>query len=137
MKTINVIAIAFVFSIFQSSCNFAPDMEWVPVIKIEKKFTGAKKEFHENGKLKSVINYKMDMRHGKCITYYESGKTNLEINYTNDRKEGPFRWYYPTGELYQEGNYKNNRLDGQLMEFEKNGKLKKVKTYYNGTEWDY
>ncbi|HEY1045251.1 MAG TPA: hypothetical protein VGF79_02355 [Bacteroidia bacterium] len=122
------------FAFFFGSCRFAPDMEWVPEVKVTKKYTGVKKEYFESGKIKSIFNLRKDKKHGTCQTFYENGNKNMEMEYRNDRRDGAYRWYYETGELFQEGNFSDDKLHGQVTEFEKNGSIRKVKNYFLGSQ---
>src|SRR5690606_25235803 len=134
-KFLNSIQI-FVMAVLLNSCAYAPDMDWVPQIDIEKKFSGVKKEYHENKKLESVTHYKMDLKHGKYTTYYDNGNKNKEVNYIYDKIQGPFKWYYKTGELYQEGTYIDNYINGIVKIYNKEGKIQQTNYYFRGRKID-
>lgn len=132
MKPISISLISFLLLLTASSCQFAPDMSWVPEVKVEKKFTGVRESNFPEGGIRTRIQIVNDMRHGKATSYYKNGQINTEMYYVNDRKDGPFRWYHPNGKLYQEGEYRDNKLDGELKEYDLDGNLSQVKYYSRG-----
>ncbi len=120
--------------LFAAACSFGEEIEGAEEVVIERKFTGQKTTYHENGSPLSVVNYKKDKKDGMCYNYYENGGKHLEVFYRKNKKDGIFKWYYTDGSLYQERNYKNNELHGEYKEFYKSGKLKFVKHYRFGVE---
>jgi antitoxin component YwqK of YwqJK toxin-antitoxin module len=94
-----------------------------------------KKEFHENGNLKSVylmdtlgdgkgmsfhfysngvkiseVPYKGKMINGVSKLYYK-GRISLEEEYVNDKQDG-FYINYSNGKIFEEGRYKDDLQDG-------------------------
>ncbi len=80
-----------------------------------------KKEYYENGDLKSKTCYKNDLKNGEEKVYYPSGKLKSVYNYKDGVKEGPYFGYYENGKLYRNGNNLNGHIDGMYYEFTNTG----------------
>jgi antitoxin component YwqK of YwqJK toxin-antitoxin module len=92
-----------------------------------------KKEYFENGVLKSEANFRGSRRDGMTRRYYENGFLMIEANFRNGEPHGTFREYYENAVLMAEEVYN----DGQLIiqkRFDRNGKLNDVarRYYQNG-----
>jgi antitoxin component YwqK of YwqJK toxin-antitoxin module len=95
-----------------------------------------KKEFHDNGNLKSVylmdtlgtgigksyhfypdgtkiseVPYKGKMINGVSKIFYK-GRISFEEEYVNDKQDGFYRNYSADGKIFEEGRYKNDLQDG-------------------------
>lgn len=111
--------------------------------------------FHDNGQLKSEINYVNGRIHGVVTDYdsqgkvistkqYSNGLLNGEatfINYQgytttsmyeNGKLNGGYKEVYSDGSLATEGAYKDEKKTGLWLQYEKNGDLKEKSEYKNG-----
>lgn len=62
--------------------------------------------------------------------YYDDGSLKSEYTVLNDKFEGTYKEYYKsTGELKYTAYYKNGLLDGEKKSFYKDGKLKSIENY--------
>ncbi len=80
-----------------------------------------KKEYWENGNLKSKISYKDNLKNGEEKYYYPNGKLESVFTYKNGIKEGPYSTYYENGSLEKTGNNLNGHLDRMYYEFTETG----------------
>lgn len=112
---------------------------------------GEMRRFHENGKLKALLNYK---ENGKveAVLYNEKGKVNATGNYINSKKDSIWKYldddvvvliekyregikdgmsvkYYTNGKPEKETNWVNDEIDGIVREFFPSGG-KKVEMHY-------
>lgn len=86
---------------------------------------GLVKTYDEHGHLKTVINYKGGLKHGKSFLYYEgSDQVMLEMNYEKGKRSGVATKYYESGKKYSETPYKNGEVNGVVKLFFRNGNLK-------------
>ena len=75
-----------------------------------------------DGKFRTQINYKNDVKHGEALDYYDSGKLRARINYNNGVKEGKAIWYFDEDDkIFRINNYKNDLKSGLQQKFYKNG----------------
>ncbi|MDR3258488.1 MAG: toxin-antitoxin system YwqK family antitoxin [Fusobacteriaceae bacterium] len=87
-------------------------------------YTGAIKEYHENGKIRKEENYKNGKLEGIYRRYYESGQLEYECNHKNNRLVGVSKQYYENGKLMAEQNYVFGKEESSKKEYYKNGALK-------------
>ena len=69
-----------------------------------------KKEYWDNGKLRSETHYKKGLRHGLETTWYESGEKESEYNHKNNNLEGLATSWYKTGVKQNEQQWKDDKL---------------------------
>ena len=92
-----------------------------------------KKEYYENGSLKSVAQYnKLDSIDGYLKLYYQSGNLESEQNFVNGKANGTFKWYYKDGKLSAQVNYIKGKEEGVYKSFYPSGDLYKRTDYKNG-----
>ena len=60
--------------------------------------TEVKREYWDNGKLKSETHYKNGKSEGLATTYYKSGEKKDEVHFKNGKPEGLVTTYYESGE---------------------------------------
>jgi hypothetical protein len=60
---------------------------------------GELKSCYDNGKVKTIINYKDKKRDGKAEKYYENGQLEEAGNYSDDEKVGEWKFYDENGKL--------------------------------------
>ena len=86
-----------------------------------------KEEFHENGQLKSRINYQSKndggKEHGLYETYYENGQLRVKGNVKDGKGHGLFEVYYENGQLRSKGNMKDGYEHGLRETYYENGQL--------------
>ena len=70
-----------------------------------------KKDYWENGKLKSELRYEGDKLNGESVWYTKQGKVMTRAFYRNDTLEGRYQRFRQNGELEVECWYKNGLRD--------------------------
>lgn len=101
----------FVIVFWLFSCN--ADNE------IKKESNQIKKEYYTNGKLKSEIEYKGSLKHGKVKIYYDNGSLEKEYSYDKDTLNGPFKSYEVDGKLQSKGFYWRGEAIGPIFHYNK------------------
>ena len=96
-----------------------------------------KKEYYDNGQLKSIENYVDNIEHGSFIYYYENGTISAEGTMKNGELEGAYSEYNEKGQLKEFTTYKNGDKDGAFKRFWETGELKEEGTYRkNADSWN-
>ncbi len=80
-----------------------------------------KKEYYENGNLKTVTRYKDDLKNGEEKNYYRNGELADVFTYVAGIKEGPYYVYYKNGNLNRTGVFINGKLNGLYVELTESG----------------
>ncbi|MBN1118713.1 MAG: hypothetical protein JXA77_15990 [Bacteroidales bacterium] len=93
---------------------------------------GLCKYYDENGTLISTIEFKENKYHGKYIKYYDGKHKMREATYVNHKKQGSTYIYDKKGILIVEENYENDELNGIKRKYYLNGKLKMENEYKDG-----
>jgi hypothetical protein len=89
-----------------------------------------KKEYYDNGNLKSQIHYNsLGEMDGVVKHYYKNGKVSKEIFYTNGKKNGKYTEFYKSGEVKYKTFFKNDEQDGYFYEYYEDGNIMK-KAFY-------
>jgi len=96
-------------------------------------YQGERRQYTDDGKLKTIINYKDGKKHGQSTLFHRDGKTILlTLPYIMGKREGTSKKYYEDGSIYSRTNYRNNLLHGTRHVYYRSGKLKSIVHYYNG-----
>lgn len=92
---------------------------------LEAQMTGSIEAYHENGKKKSVLQYKES---------YILSQTSDDTEYKIDKykRSGLRITYYKTGKIFSTGAINEFGFDGKVEYFSKKGKTIKVENYENG-----
>ncbi len=90
------------------------------------------KEYFSNGSIKSEIEAKGSLRHGKTKNYDRYGHLISEVTFANNNREGLATNYYPSGKMSSTLNYKNNIKQGDEIWYYESGKPYRVTPYING-----
>lgn len=94
---------------------------------------GIWKEFHPDGKLKSLGEYVNSKRVGEWVFYHPNEKIEQKGKYDRKGKaQGSWKWFYESGNLLLEENYRNNLLDGVMTEYSDSGKVVTKGEYIDG-----
>lgn len=121
--------------------------------------------YHENGKIKSLLNYDdnhnstcelfwdngriaargaynaQNQREGAWYLYFENEKLSSIINYKTGKADGNVKMYYPdTEKLVLDCNYKMGKLHGEYKKYFNNAKLQEEGSYDEGNRvgiWKY
>jgi len=101
-------------------------------VRCVKHFIGERKEFYENGNLKSVENYNDNNRHGEWKMFYENGNLLSVSNYKDGNLNGEQKSFHPNGKLQGILNYKDGKFAGEQKSFHPNGKLLGIANYKDG-----
>ena len=71
-----------------------------------------KKEYWDDGKLKSEIYYKDGKREGLATWWHKNGQKGKERHYKDGKIEGLTTSWYPSGEKKSEIHYKDGKREG-------------------------
>lgn len=93
---------------------------------------GTYKEWHNNGQISKIYNYKCGILDGLSEEWYPNGQYHVRCSYENGKKNGVFEEWYTTGQIYDQSIYKDGKLDGKIEKFHANGVMMKRSTYKNG-----
>ena len=70
-----------------------------------------KKDYWENGNLKSELRYENDKLNGLCTWYLMNGKPQMEVTYKDNKMDGMLRRWHENGNLMEESWYKDGAQD--------------------------
>jgi antitoxin component YwqK of YwqJK toxin-antitoxin module len=90
------------------------------------------REYFDNGRIKSEITTRGNLRHGITKNYSKTGKLLSEVNYVNNKKEGLSVNYYPSGKVHTRLMYKNGVKDGESIWYYESGKVFRINPFKNG-----
>ncbi|GEM_PF-4826842 len=93
----------------------------------------SKKEYFDNGKLKSVTPFKEGFKNGKFLEYFDNGQLKYEIPYVYDSIFGEAYEYDSLGNLISNISYRANKKDGSNITYYSSGKLKMKGQFEDGT----
>lgn len=79
-------------------------------------------EYHENGQLKSKVNYLDGKKIGQLDTYHSNGQLQGRVNYIDGKEDGEMMVYNEKGEIMIIGFFKEGSQTGEWNYYE-NGKL--------------
>lgn len=100
-----------------------------------------RKEYNEDGSVKSVGAYKDGKKHGTFREFDAKGNIVGAFIYDNEtksgeglldtlgRKQGLWKWFYPDGSVRSQGTYKDGKKDGEWTYFFTTGKAEQKGTY--------
>ena len=91
-----------------------------------------KKEYWDNGQIKSVEYYKNGKRDGTFSYYFENGKIRTEKTWKDGKLDGKDIWYFENGQIGWEENWKDGTPDGKFIYYYENGQKRYEKHYKNG-----
>ena len=92
-------------------------------------YTGWAKLYHDNGKIRTLAQFKDGKSDGPVISWYENGKKEGKGYFENGFMEGVWTSWNKTGQKEQEGGYKNGLKDGRWMSWNADGKEEWNDTY--------
>ena len=98
------------------------------------------KEFHQNGTVKSTINYKNGFKEGPFEIYFEDGKIKALGNYIKGLEDGNWQEFSNEGNFLYIGNYNQGNLNGRWQTFHLNGRLFSMGNFIEGQKeglWEY
>lgn len=90
-----------------------------------------KKEYYENGQLKSVGNFANGKANGEWKFYHENGQLAAIGKYINGKANGEWKEYYNNGQLKSIGNNTDEIRNGEWKFYHENGKLENFGKYTN------
>jgi antitoxin component YwqK of YwqJK toxin-antitoxin module len=94
---------------------------------------GPTRNYDRNGLLLSEVNYDNNIMDGMVTNYYaKSGKVNSTFIYKKGIKEGDEIWYYESGKPYRVSPYINGKIEGIQKHYYEDGKLQAEVNYKNG-----
>ncbi len=105
-----------------------------PVDDVAVKGNGIRKEYYENGALKSETPYVNGKENGVAKLYYkENGALKFEVLYTDGKINGIGKVYYENGALKSEISYTDGKINGiEKVYYKESGKLKSEIPYTDG-----
>ena len=92
-----------------------------------------KKDYWENGNLKSEQRYEDGKLDGLSRHWYENGNLMEESWYKAGVMDGEFTRWYDNGQVFQEGQYVDGMMDGSWMIFYGDGNLAAQASFDKGT----
>ncbi len=66
--------------------------------------------------------------------YWENGKVKSELSYVDGELDGPCRWYMANGKLQMEVEYRHNKMNGLTRRWYENGNLMEESWYRDGVQ---
>jgi antitoxin component YwqK of YwqJK toxin-antitoxin module len=101
---------------------------------VNNKKEGIWKQYFNNGKLKSIINYNANIPNGHVKFFYSNGNPLEEGNWIFGRWEGEYKYYYENGKLSYDWKFVNGKRDGIQLYYNETGELKYKGVWKNGLE---
>lgn len=116
-----------------------------------------RKEYHSNGKIKSIVEYKNDLpngvyenydvngnliekgmslngeKHGICYWYYENGNVEIKARYEKGVENGTITYYFKSGALRDSTRFVNGLQEGLLYTYYEDGNIDRIQEYENDT----
>lgn len=91
-----------------------------------------KKDYWDNGNLKSVLRYQDGQLNGLCEWYLVSGKRQMEVPYKDNKMDGLLRRWYENGNIMEESWYKEGIQDSISRNYSLKGILVEEGYYVDG-----
>ncbi|MBR4146671.1 MAG: toxin-antitoxin system YwqK family antitoxin [Bacteroidales bacterium] len=91
-----------------------------------------KKDYWDNGNLKSVLRYENDQLNGLCEWYLLNGKLQMEATYKDNKMNGLLRRWYENGKIMEESWYKDGVQDSVFHAYSLKGILVEEGYYVDG-----
>ena len=144
-----MLAIGSVFYLFggNDDTNHTKSTKETSISKDEK-LIEVRKEYWDNGKLKSEVPYKKHyglgwkkvkttlIPHGVAKEYYESGVLKKEDPYVDGERTGTEKFYDENGSIELSAEFKNSKRDGKTTYYYSDGGVMAVKYYKDGNITD-
>lgn len=90
------------------------------------------KEYFSNGKIKTEVSAKGNLRHGPTRNYDRNGILLSEVNYVNNTREGMAKNFYPSGKMNSSLIYKDGIKEGDEIWYYESEKPFRVTPYVKG-----
>ena len=117
MSRFKILVLCVLLSVFVVSCD---------------RTVQVKKDYWENGNLKSELRYENGMLNGLCTWYMVNGKPQMEVTYRNDTMHGLSRRWHENGNLMEETWYKDGVKDSVYRVYSLKGILSEEGFYVDG-----
>ncbi len=131
MKIKTVFFISFLIPLL--SCNmFQQKNENEKTNTADTEETRIVREYFDNGRIKSEITAKGNLRHGITRNYSKNGILLSEVSYVNNKKDGPTVNYYSSGKIHTRLMYKNGVKEGESIWYYKSGKVFRINPFKQG-----
>ncbi|RZV63216.1 MAG: hypothetical protein EX254_06695 [Flavobacteriaceae bacterium] len=95
-------------------------------------YTGTGIDFHDNGKIKTLRNFKDGKYHGLWTEWYSNGNRKFEGNRVENLADGLTRWWYENGQLKKQATYEKDIEHGVIVRWHDNGHLKQIRHFNEG-----
>ncbi len=93
---------------------------------------GVKKDYWENGNIKSELRYESGKLNGESVWYTQKGQLAVKGTYKDDVLDGTYTRWHPNGKMASEEHYVNGKLDGEVKKWFDNGQLFQEGQYAEG-----
>ena len=140
--------------------NSERDMKYLILITFSLTLYGCKdirKEYHSNGNIKSIVEYRNDLpngmyenydvngnliekgvtlngeKNGTCYWYYENGNVEIKARYEKGVENGPITHYFKSGALQDSTHFVNGLQHGLLFTYYEDGNIDRIQEYENDT----
>ena len=117
--------------------SFRTDADYRITPSIEKSpaasHAGIRREYFNNGKLKSEVGYKDGRFDGLCRFYYNNGNLKKQFHYENGVVDGKAYEFYENGQYKIEANYNSGVVDDVSKFYYENGNLYSFMVYQKGS----
>lgn len=94
-----------------------------------KAYTGQAIDYHQNGKIKTLRNYKDGFYEGFWTEWYDNGNRKFQGNRVQNKGDGVTKWWYSNGQLKKIGTYDMDKQQGVVLRWYANGNLKQIRHY--------
>lgn len=115
---------------------FYEDIKWLQAkgnFSKDEKMIGKWEIFHENGSLESEQIYDdKGVEQGQWTFYYDNGRKKTVQNFKDGLTHGPFTLYYRDGTLKRTGNYADDELEGLVTFYNSLGVKTRTEEYSKG-----
>ena len=121
---------------------FKEDLRTYYMVKEHLKLDGEYITYHDGQDLISSRYYRKDgKKDGVETSYYEDGKVRTVIPYKMGNMDGEYKWYNKEGGLFYHIFFKDDKIDGEYLMYDDDGTLQE-KDYYvmgklHGTQTSY
>lgn len=103
---------------------------------------GKRYEYHSNGQLREISNFKDDKLEGEQLRWLANGQLYWKANYVNGYRTGLFETWWENGRPKERSYQQGNNKHGPVLRWHRDGRIVEQGTYYGGkaigvaTVWD-
>ena len=101
----------------------------------QKPFSGWAAEYHDNGQIESLGQYKDGKRHGQEISWYGNGQMRHRGPAVNGHSNGQWTYWHDNGQMQHQGDWVDGQFSGQWTGWYENGNMQ-YQGEYEGGNWN-